>query len=91
MSTLTDLMTNDQHTTNEQHISDEDVTVTIPDSYYCSADLIGQVERLRCSIVGLLNKNARLRIELQCQSHPHAHETPPPEDSRLTTHESWSV
>lgn len=58
---------------------------------YRSADIIGQVERLRCSIIGLLNENAALRIELQCQSHRHAPETGPPSDSRACSAEWWSV
>jgi hypothetical protein len=43
---------------------------------YRSADIIGQVERLKCSIVALLNELGRARIELKCESHSHACETP---------------
>ena len=48
-------------------------------SSYRAADLIGQIERLRCSIIGLLNECGRLHIALQCESHPRACETPTPD------------
>ena len=67
MSTLTDSLVNNEHHINDVQTTDDDDAVTIPDSYR-AADIIGQIERLRCSPVGLLQELGRLRIELDLES-----------------------